>query len=79
VVAAYDVWVSTASTLGDVLLSGLALRGRTGEREARMTDDERTAPDCSGYVVVDHEHGEAVSVAPYSPPAPRAPADDETA
>ncbi|HEY0487529.1 MAG TPA: hypothetical protein VGD72_14885 [Mycobacteriales bacterium] len=42
-----------------------------------MTDDDRTAPDCSGYVVV--ETGHAVTVTPYRPPAPRAPRDDEKA
>ncbi|HEY0357548.1 MAG TPA: hypothetical protein VGD11_03150 [Mycobacteriales bacterium] len=35
------------------------------------TEQERTAPDCGGYVAIDHAHGGAVSVTPYRVPAPR--------
>jgi hypothetical protein len=42
-----------------------------------MTNEERIAPDCSGYVGMDHEHGSAVSVTPYRPPTPRKATDDE--
>jgi hypothetical protein len=35
------------------------------------TEQDRTAPDCSGYVGMDHAHGDAVSVTPYRVPAPR--------
>jgi hypothetical protein len=42
-----------------------------------MSNQERTAPDCSGYVGMDHEHGAAVSVTPYRPPAPRRPEEAE--
>jgi hypothetical protein len=38
-----------------------------------MSNQERIAPDCSGYVGMDHEHGAAVSVTPYRPPVQRAP------
>jgi hypothetical protein len=42
-----------------------------------MTTEERTAPDCGGYVGVDCSEGVAVSVTPYTPPEPRTPGDDE--
>jgi hypothetical protein len=77
--ATCDGWVSTASRLGDVLPQVPPIDAEQDSREAMMTNDERTAPDCSGYVTVDHQHGEAVSVAPYAPPPPRPPADDEKA
>jgi hypothetical protein len=38
-----------------------------------MNDQDRIAPDCSGYVGVDCAHGKAVTVTPYVPPVPRAP------
>jgi hypothetical protein len=43
-----------------------------------MTEQERTAPDCSGYVRMDHAHGDAVSVTPYRVPAPRKSTEDDT-
>jgi hypothetical protein len=60
-------------------LQVLSIRAEQDSGEAIMTDDDRTAPDCSGYVVVDTGHGATVSVTPYSPPAPRKPGDDEKA
>jgi hypothetical protein len=39
--------------------------------------EDRIAPDCSGYVGMDHAHGDAVSVSPYEPPAPRRSTEDE--
>jgi hypothetical protein len=42
-----------------------------------MATEERTAPDCSGYVGVDCTDGTAVSLTPYTPPAPRKPEDED--
>jgi hypothetical protein len=44
-----------------------------------MTTDERTEPDCGGYVGVDCTEGVAVSLTPYRAPAPRTPSEREAA
>ena len=70
--AACDALVSARSSLGDT-----QVRTRPAE-QTYMTTDERTEPDCGGYVGVDCAEGVAVSLTPYLPPAPRTPADQES-